>query len=223
MYTIPDHQNILMEALIGADKDKAVDIIKSWANQYSYSNALVKLFQPVLDRFGELWYHGKISLAQGYVAGLIAEEVFLAASQSDEFEQQHAGKNLIAVIGNAEEDYHSLGRKLLVTFLKMAGWKVYDLGNDVVAEEFVDKAVETNASIIGVSAMMFTTAANIRKVREELDKRGLSGRIQLAVGGAIFRIRPELCKEVGGDGTVDNALEANDLFLRLKENADNWK
>jgi methanogenic corrinoid protein MtbC1 len=34
--------------------------------------------------------------------------------------------------------------------------------------------------------MMQTTALNIRKVREILDRSGLNGTIKLAVGGAVF-------------------------------------
>ncbi len=223
MTTITHQQNKLMEALIQADKEMAIEIISEWAQIHTFKNTLISLFQPVLDRFGELWFKGEISLAQGYVAGLIAEEVFVIASESGEFKKEDVDKSKVAVIGNAEDDYHALGRKLLVTFLKMAGWQIHDLGNDVVAKDFVDKAVETDASVIGVSAMMFTTANNIRKIRDELDARNLTGKIQLAVGGAIFRLRPELCREVGGDGTVDNALEANDLFMKLKEVSARYK
>lgn len=223
MMTITHQQNKLMDALIQADKETAVEIISEWARIHTFKNSLISLFQPVLDRFGELWYKGEISLAQGYVAGLIAEEVFVIASESGEFKKEDVDKSKVAVIGNAEDDYHALGRKLLVTFLKMAGWQIHDLGNDVVAKDFVDKAVETDASVIGVSAMMYTTANNIRKIRDELDARNLTGKIQLAVGGAIFRLRPELCREVGGDGTVDNALEANDLFMKLKEVSARYK
>lgn len=215
MMIIANQQTELMDALLMVEKEKAIRIILEWSKLNSFKSALVDLFHPVLDKFGELWFRGEISLAQGYVAGLIAEEVFNAATQTGEFKAEAADNRRIAVIGNAEDDFHALGRKLLITFLKISGWKIHDLGNDVLAAEFVNKAEETGACVIGVSAMMFTTANNIRKVREELDSRNLSGKIQLAVGGAIFRLRPELCDEVGGDGTVDNALEANDLFMRL--------
>jgi len=63
--------------------------------------------------------------------------------------------------------------------------------------------------------MMYTTAINIKKVRQELDKRGLSGKIKLVAGGAVFRIRPELVNEVGSDGTAGNAILAPALFDKL--------
>ena len=60
--------------------------------------------------------------------------------------------------------------------------------------------------------MMYSTARSIRNLREEIDRRGLAGRIQLAVGGAVFKLRPELVREFGGDGTTASALSASALF-----------
>jgi methanogenic corrinoid protein MtbC1 len=108
---------------------------------------------------------------------------------------------------------------MIIAFLKLSGWEIYDLGNDVLAEEFVDKAVEVGAHIIGVSAMMFSTAVNIKKVREEIDTRGYKGKIQLAVGGAIFNIRPKLLNEVGGDGSASSAINVSVLFKELQQKA----
>lgn len=102
-------------------------------------------------------------------------------------------------------------------FLRARGWTVHDLGNDVPAATFVDKAVEAGARVIGVSAMMLTTARNIKAVREEIDRRGLTGRIQLAVGGAVFRVTAGLAEEIGADGSAANALAAVELAGRLWE------
>jgi methylmalonyl-CoA mutase cobalamin-binding domain/chain len=119
------------------------------------------------------------------------------------------------ILGNIEDDCHPLGRKIVASFLRLNGWDVRDLGIDVEAGRLVDEAILVGAKVIGVSAMIFTTARNIRKVREEIDRRGLTGMIMLAVGGAVFHLRPELVQEVGGDGTADNAFAAVSLFERL--------
>jgi hypothetical protein len=49
-----------------------------------------------------------------------------------------------------------------------------------------------------------------------LDDRDLQGRIKLAVGGAVFIMRPELVAEVGGDGTAISATAVPELFERLR-------
>jgi methanogenic corrinoid protein MtbC1 len=100
-------------------------------------------------------------------------------------------------------------------FLRADGWEVHDLGNDVMPDAFVDKAVEKGARVIGVSAMMYTNARNIRRVREEIDRRGLTGKIQLAVGGAVFLVCPGLVEEIGGDGTAPSAIKTPQLFDQL--------
>ncbi|NLJ47017.1 MAG: corrinoid-binding protein [Treponema sp.] len=161
-----------------------------------------------------MWVDGTISLAQSYIAGKVADTVLHAA-----LEAEGPGAALpsrgIAVLGNIEDDFHALGRKMVASFLRLDGWEVMDLGNDVSPSAFVDAAVDGGARIIGVSAMMLSTALNIRGVREELDRRNLSDRIPLAVGGAVFNMRPGLVEEVGGDGTASSAMDAPALFRSL--------
>jgi methanogenic corrinoid protein MtbC1 len=158
-----------------------------------------------------------ISLAQAYIAAKVAEDILDKIVSVHQISQLKSRGPV--VIGNIEDDFHALGRRMVGTFLRAEGWEVHDLGNDVPAVDLVDQAVVVGARVIGVSAMMRTTADNIRAVRTELDRRGLTGRIQLAVGGAVFVIRPELVQTVGGDGTARNALEAPALFEKLQARA----
>ncbi|AJE04908.1 corrinoid-binding protein [Geobacter pickeringii] len=199
-----------------ADREGANRLIDRWAATHGYQSALSEVLEPLLREVGERWEREDISLAQSFVAGKVAEDILnkaLAAAPAGTLREVRG----TVVLGNIEDDYHSLGRRMVGTFLRAAGWGVIDLGNDVPAVEFVDRAVEAGARVIGVSAMMLVTARGIRAVREELDRRGLSGRIMLAVGGAIFKVRPELVAEVGGDGTAENAIAAPALMESLRE------
>jgi Predicted cobalamin binding protein len=97
-----------------------------------------------------------------------------------------------------EDDYHFPGPQDGRRVSARRRWRVIDLGNDVSPADFVAAALEHGARVIGVSAMMLTTAENIRAVRAEIDARGLKGKVLLAVGGAVFKLRPELMHESGG-------------------------
>lgn len=204
-------KKFVIDAILEGERDIANSLLDKYAVECgSYRTAMNEVLEPVLEEIGAKWAEEKTSLAQGYVAGKVAEDILYKVIH-DEQDLLKNQKGTV-VLGNIEDDFHSLGRKLVSIFLQSAGWIVHDMGSDVSPEEFVDKAVETDACIIGVSAMMYTTSANIKKVREELDRRNLSGRIMLAVGGAIFRLRPELAKEVGGDGTAANGYQVPQLF-----------
>lgn len=218
---MPDENTADLEArrehlyglMLEAERERAVATLLEFAAGSGFQAAVSDVLEPVLERIGEAWCRERISLAQGYVAGKIAEDLLVAAASSvSDLLLEVKGP---VVIGNVEDDYHSLGRKMVSVFLRAAGWKVIDLGNDVLPSDFIDAALEHGARVIGVSAMMLTTAENIRAVRAELDARGLSGRIRLAVGGAVFKLRPELVREVGGDGSAPSAIQAPALFDRL--------
>jgi methylmalonyl-CoA mutase cobalamin-binding domain/chain len=206
----------LLGRILAADRRSANDLIEEWADVNGYEQVIAELLEPALDLFGEKWVRGEdVSLAQGYIAAKVAEDVLTKAAEAQSLKPSPSESMGPVVLGNIEDDYHALGRKMVATFLRTAGWKVVDLGTDVLPEDFINKALEVEAKVIGVSAMMDMTAVNIRKVRDEIDRRNLTGRIQLAVGGAVFKLRPELVAEVGGDGTATNAMATPDLMTRL--------
>lgn len=210
----------LFNCFINADRETPIALLDDFAAKYSYESAVKDVLEPVLKMFGDAWVkRGNISLAHAYISGKIAEDLLTKTALEYKRKAMFENYKGIVVLGNIEGDYHSLGRKIVSTFLKSSSWQVYDLGNDILAEEFVDKAVEVNATVIGVSAMMYSNAVNIKKLRNEIDNRKLTGKIQLAVGGAVFILRPQLVHEVGGDGTASNAFSSISLFEELSRKA----
>lgn len=211
----------LKDLIIDAQRTDAVLLVVKISQDIGYFDAINQILEPVLLTIGEMWAKENLSLAQGYVASKITEDILLKALQNSDWQSKVEFIQQPVVLANIEDDFHSLGRKMVGTFLQSSGWKVHDLGNDVPAEKIVDAAVELNAPIIGVSAMMYTSAMNIKKVREEINRRNLQDKIKLAVGGAIFKVRPELTKEVGGDGTASSATNAPELFAQLLQTVKN--
>ncbi len=213
----------VVESIINADLDGGTALLQTWADANGYERLAEEVIIPVLDHFTAVYVSSDESpLARGYVAAKLAERGMQMILDATSLSTRGAEKGVV-VIGNIEDDFHSLGRRIVGTFLTSHGWDVRDMGNDVPATDFVDKALEVGASVIGASAMMLTTAMNIAKLREEIDRRGLRGKLQLAVGGAIFILRPELVAEVGGDGTAKTAISAPALFDELAAKAAVWR
>lgn len=102
-----------------------------------------------------------------------------------------------AVIGTVKGDLHDIGKNLVAMMLKGAGFEVYDAGVDVTPEAFIEKAEETNADIICMSALLTTTMINMGELVEELKKRNLREKYIVMVGGAP--VNGSFAEQIGAD------------------------
>lgn len=119
----------------------------------------------------------------------------------------------IVVIGTVRGDLHDIGKNLVASMLEGSGFEVHNLGNDVKAETFVEKAKEYNADIICLSALLTTTMQNMKEVIDEVEKAGLKGKVKVMIGGAP--ITQSFADQIGADGYSDNANSAVALALKL--------
>jgi len=101
------------------------------------------------------------------------------------------------VIGTIEGDIHDIGKGIIVTMLRVYGYEVHDLGRDVPIEEFVKKAHDLNADVVGSSAMMTTTQVGQKKLEEALKEAGLRDKVKTMVGGAVAT--DHWAKRIGAD------------------------
>jgi corrinoid protein of di/trimethylamine methyltransferase len=121
------------------------------------------------------------------------------------------------VIGTVKGDIHDIGKTIVATMLSASGFQVYDLGHDVPAEKFVEKAREVNADIVGLSALLTTTMVKQRDVIKALDEAGLRQKVKVMVGGAP--VTRGWVEEIGADGYSEDAVGAVTVAKKLLENA----
>jgi len=116
-----------------------------------------------------------------------------------------------AMIGTVQGDLHDIGKNLVVMMLKGAGFDVVDLGVDVSPDKFVEKAKETQAGIIGLSALLTTTMPSMEKTIRALKEAGIGARTM--IGGAP--VTQAYADKIGADGYAPDAASAVDLAKTL--------
>ena len=114
-----------------------------------------------------------------------------------------------AVIGTVKGDLHDIGKNLVAMMLKGAGFEVYDAGVDVTPEAFIEKAEETNADIICMSALITTTMINMGELVEELKNRNLREKYIVMVGGAP--VNESFAEQIGADYYTPDAATAAEV------------
>lgn len=114
-----------------------------------------------------------------------------------------------AVIGTVKGDLHDIGKNLVTMMMKGAGFEIYDLGVDVEASAFIDKAEEVGADIICMSALLTTTMPNMKEVIDLMKERGVRDKYTVMIGGAP--VTDDFAKEIGADYYTADATSAAEV------------
>lgn len=117
----------------------------------------------------------------------------------------------VVVLGTVKGDLHDIGKNLVGMMLKGGGFQVEDLGVDVAPEVFAEKAKETGAQLVALSALLTTTMPQMKTVVDEIAKAGGSAKIM--VGGAP--LTQAYADEIGASGYAPDAASAVDLANKL--------
>ena len=89
------------------------------------------------------------------------------------------------VIGTVKGDVHDIGKNLVDIILTNNGYEVHNLGIKVPLHDFVEKATEVEADVIGMSGLLVKSTLIMRENLQELNDQGLE-RIPVMLGGAAL-------------------------------------
>ena len=112
-----------------------------------------------------------------------------------------------ALIGTVEGDLHDIGKNLVATMWKGAGFDVIDLGVNVTSEAFVQAIEEHSPDILGLSALLTTTMPAMKDTVQAI--RGAGKTLKIVIGGAP--VTQGFANEIGADGYSPDAASAVDL------------
>lgn len=202
------------EALFGFDEKKALELVEqAIARKDNLLEVLNQAFIPAINEIGEKFSMGEMFLPELIQAAEVMKKVTAEVSAALPTEASTGQSRGVVVIGTVQGDIHDIGKTLVVTLLGVHGFTVHDLGRDVPVENFVAKAREVNADLVGSSALLTTTMPKQKELEEALKEAGLKGRVKTLVGGAPVTQR--WADRIGADAFGENAHEAARKALEL--------
>jgi corrinoid protein of di/trimethylamine methyltransferase len=204
----------MAQSIIDGDSDISVELAqKSIEMGIPPLDAITKGFVIGVNYIGDQFGLGEAFLPELVMAGeamkaavAVLEPELLKLGEAREI----MGRVILATV---EGDIHEIGKTLVGTMLSASGFEVTDLGVDQPAETIIGKALEIDAQIIGLSALLTTTMVRQRELIEELDKENLRPRIKVMVGGAP--ITRDWATKIKADGTSEDAVGAVQLAKQL--------
>jgi len=167
----------------------------------------------VLKEIGDKFANGELFLPE-LVAAAQAGEASIAVLNEEITKRSQTRKSLGKyIIGTVSGDVHSIGKNIVATMLRVAGFDVIDLGVDVPTDLFIQKVKEVKPEFLGLSALLTTTMDEQRKIIIRLREEGLRDKVKVMVGGAP--VSSEWAKEIGSDAVGLDAQDAIEKALKL--------
>jgi 5-methyltetrahydrofolate--homocysteine methyltransferase len=99
------------------------------------------------------------------------------------------------LIGTVAGDLHDIGKNLVSMMIEGAGWEIIDLGVDVKTEKFLDNIQKYPDCVVGLSALLTTTMANMEKTVQEI--RAKYPQKVILIGGAP--LSQDFCTKIGAN------------------------
>jgi corrinoid protein of di/trimethylamine methyltransferase len=204
----------MAQSIIDGDSDKSVELAqKAIELQMHPLDAITKGFVVGVNYIGDQFGKGEAFLPELVMAGEAMKAA--VATLDPELRKLGEAREIMGrvVLATVEGDIHEIGKTLVGTMLSASGFEVYDIGVDAPADKIIGKAIEVEANIIGMSALLTTTMVRQREVIEELEKENLRGRFKVIVGGAP--ITREWYEKIKADGYSEDAIGAVRLAKEL--------
>jgi len=118
------------------------------------------------------------------------------------------------VVGTVQGDLHDIGKNLVRMMLEGGGFEAIDLGVDVSPSAFVDAVREHEPDLVGISALLTTTMAQMKVTIEALEEAGLRDSVKIMVGGAP--VTADFAAQIGADAYAPDAASAVDVARELQ-------
>ena len=148
---------------------------------------------PGMARIGEKFSQGKAFVPEM----LIAAKAMTAAMKHLKpfFTSGEIKRKGVFIVGTVAGDLHDIGKNIVAMTIEGAGWEVVDLGVDVKKEKFMETIEKHPTCVVGLSALLTTTMANMESIVKEI--KGKYPNKIILVGGAP--LSKEFCNKIGAN------------------------
>jgi methanogenic corrinoid protein MtbC1 len=214
MSTIEELIEQMKEAVIEGEEEDARAVAVTAIQELKIDDPIRLVregIQPAMDQVGRDFETGEAFLPNLMCAGdaaIQALEIILPALQGDDSVLRGT-----VVLGTVFGDLHDIGKNITSAILTANGFKVVDLGVNVMAREFLTAAEKEGAQIIATSTLLSTCLPYQKELVNLLRDSGKRDKYFVICGGGP--VTPEWVAEIGADGYGREAANAVNLCSQL--------
>ncbi len=193
-------------ALLAIDRLGAKNLITSASDRLPPMELVDQVIVSALTRIGSKWERGEIALAQVYMGGRICEELVDTLLPLGDPQRKNQPPMAIATL----DDYHMLGKRIVYSVMRAAGFDLKDYGR-MTADQLIKRVKADQTRILMISTLMLNSALHVADLVDGL--KAEQQNVKVIVGGAPFIFDSRLWRDVKADAV---ALSASDVVAVIE-------
>lgn len=183
-------------AIADGDADKSTQLARSIVDEGAATpDDIFEQLSQAMDIVGNRYETGEYFIPE-MLRSADAVERSMEVLEPYLFERKHDQRGVV-VMGTVKGDIHNIGKNIIISALKAAGYQVHDLGVNVSTDKFINAVREHEADLLLLSAFTTSTKPALLDILSRLEAEGLRGDIKVISGGASHS--QEFAEEVGVD------------------------
>jgi 5-methyltetrahydrofolate--homocysteine methyltransferase len=212
--------SVLANSIVKGDRDTAVNLVseglangkaKKLDDLANAKEILNKGLIGGMDIISDLWAQEKIFIPEVLISAKVMHACMdLLRPILEASKEPPRG---IVVIGTVKGDLHDIGQNIVGMMLKGNGFEVHNVGCNASPEKFIAKIRETNANLVGLSALLTTTMPMQRETIKILEREGILESAAVMVGGAP--VTADWAEKIDADGYAPDAAHTVQLAKQL--------
>jgi len=179
-----------IKACLDFNEPAAEQVLNQAFSMFPMESVCMDVLQKGMSEIGTLWYGNKASVQQEHFASALAMrrlDALLSATPAPT-------QNKTVLVGCPPDEWHTFTPLLLSLLLRRRGLNVIYLGANVPAMRFAETVKDVHATLVILVAQQLTSAATLQQTALALSGK----KINVAFGGRIFNLHPELTEYITG-------------------------
>jgi 5-methyltetrahydrofolate--homocysteine methyltransferase len=189
------------------DEDEVLELISKALDEGVGALEIMNHLSSLLEVIGEQFSIGELFLPDMVMAGDLMDGCMQVLKPVMMNSDDYVPSDKKILFGMVRGDVHDIGKNMVKMLWMSSGYEVIDLGTDVPAEAFLEKANEVKPDLIALSSAMSTTVPSMKDTIDLLKSRGYGEEIKIMAGGGSANA--DLSDELGASCYGgDDAYEA---------------
>lgn len=206
-------QQEIKEGILSYEEDRVISATTTGLDAGAAPFELLDIITDALNIIGEGFNTGDLFLPELIYASNCAQASIALLEKAIKEKGEDITHKGTVVLGTVKGDLNDIGKSIVAALLIANGYHVVDLGTDVPANKLVGAVKDHKADVLGLSALLTTTAVEMGNTIKQLEIEGIRNSVKVMIGGGATNAN--YANQIGADAYGETAIDSIGIVKEL--------